>query len=201
MISLPDTIGIESSYAENNYGLLLYTLVKLYKPKIVVELGSLAGYSGLHIAAAMRDNDTPDRAFNMIDLWDSYAFKHCSIETIHKNFQREGLLDKHWRWINFMQANANDAAKLFRDGSIDMLHIDISNDGVKLRETFSVWEPKLSDGAIIIVEGGSFERDHVAWMEEFKKPGIQGWLDAMALRYLSWTFSPFPSVTLLRKKI
>lgn len=199
MISLPDTTGIDSSYKANDYGLLFYSLVKVYRPKIVCELGSYQGYSALHIAAAMRDNNQSHRQLNLIDLWDQYAFKHCSLEAIHANFARDGLHDANWRWINFINSNANVAYKLFRDHSVDMLHIDISNDGTKLAETFPLWEPKLADGALVIVEGGSFQRDHVEWMEMYDKASIQGWLDTMA-DWHQWNFSPFPSVTMLRRK-
>lgn len=199
MISLPDTSGIDSSYVANGYGLLFYTLTRLYRPKIAVELGSLAGYSGLHIAAAMRDNAVPGHHLSLVDLWEGYAFRRCSLTDIQNNFRRDGLLDQNWRWINFMQMNASDAAKLFRDKTVDLLHIDISNDGIKLAETFSAWTPKLADGAVVIVEGGSFERDHVEWMTEYAKAPIQSWLETMT-DWHQWTLEPFPSVTLMRKK-
>ena len=64
-----------------------------------------------------------------------------------------------------------------------------------------LWIDKV--GQLIIIEGGSEERDQVEWMIKFKKIPIAKWLEDFTLRrgdieYL--TVEPFPSVTIIRKK-
>ena len=80
--------GIRSSYAENHLGDFFYTTALAHKPELAVELGSFMGYSSLHIAAALRDNKDTRSELHLIDLWDKYTYRHCSLETIVQNFKK-----------------------------------------------------------------------------------------------------------------
>ncbi|MCG8606993.1 hypothetical protein MJD09_18675, partial [bacterium] len=88
-----DLEGVESSYVENHFGTLFYSITRVEQPKLVVELGTYLGYSALHITAALRDNKHVESEFHMIDLWDRYKYRHCSIENATEIFRRNEFLN------------------------------------------------------------------------------------------------------------
>ena len=180
--------GVESSYRANDYGALFYALVRTHRPRLVVELGTYMGYSALHMAAAIRDDVSMAMTpIFCIDMWDQYPHRHCS---------RQDARSADWPAtvdVRFPQADVTDpvTAYAFQDGSIDLL-----------QAVFDAWRWKLSPDALVIIEGGSAERDRVEWMVKYGKKSIRDWL---ASEYVSsnftWvTLDPFPSVTLMRPK-
>ena len=199
-----DLAGVESSYKEADYGSLFYSLVRTHRPGLVVELGTYLGYSGLHMAAALRDNAPLVSALHLIDLWDSYPYRHCSMTDTKAHFAKNGLLDVPHCVVNFLNADAAAACTTFADASVDFLHIDISNDGAKMAEVVPLWERKLSrsPNALLVIEGGSPARDRVEWMTTYNKPPLWSWLESpWVTERLTWfTFEPFPSLTLMKRR-
>jgi predicted O-methyltransferase YrrM len=198
-----DLDGVESSYKEAGYGSLFYALIRTHRPRLVVELGSYLGYSGLHMAAGLRDNAPLAGALHLVDLWDSYPYRHCSMADTKAHFAKNGLLEVPHCAVRFLNADAAAACATFADGSVDFLHIDISNDGAKMAEVVPLWERKLSrePNALLVVEGGSAARDRIEWMTTYNKPPLRSWLESpWVMERFSWfTFEPFPSLTLLRR--
>jgi hypothetical protein len=130
-----------------------------------------------------------------IDLFEDYEFKHCGFEEIKKKFDS-------YPGVTIIQKNALEASVDFGDETVDILHIDISNDGEKLSEMFRVWTPKVSRGGVVIFEGGSIERDEVEWMKKFNKMPIKHFkseLYDLGFEYV--TLLPYPSLTVCRKSI
>lgn len=200
-----DLTGVESSYKEASYGDVFYGLVRTHRPKLIVELGTYLGYSALHMAAAMRDNNTAvEGALYLLDLWDDYPYRHCSIANTKSHFTRNGLLSMPHCPVHFMNGDAAGTVENFSDGAVDLLHIDISNDGAKMAEIVPLWERKLSNSpnTLMILEGGSSARDRVDWMMKYKKLPIRPWLESRwVTERFSWlTLEPFPSLTLLRRR-
>jgi Methyltransferase domain len=195
--------GVESTYGEADYGSLFYSLVRLHKPSVVVELGTYFGYSGLHMAAAMRDNAPLPGELHLVDLWDQYPYRHCSLSKTKFNFEQNALLQVPNLKIDFLNSDAAIACASFGEASVDLLHVDISNDGGKMTEIVPLWERKLSKKptALIIIEGGSSTRDQIEWMTKFNKQPIRPWLASPWIkeRFSCFTFEPFPSLTLLRR--
>jgi hypothetical protein len=198
-----DLAGVESSYKDASYGSFFYALVRVLRPVRVVELGTYFGYSGLHMTAALRDNTRTGSEITMIDLWDEYPYRHCSAEETRSHFARNALLDIAECAVNFINADAYDAASRFDGGSVDLLHIDISNDGDKMAEIVPIWEQKLSPSpnATLLIEGGSIERDRIEWMPKYHKAPLRPWLEGpwVSERFSRMTLDPFPSITMLRR--
>ncbi len=178
-----------SSYEKNNYGDLFYSLMRIYRPKKVVELGTKAGYSAYHIARGLKDNG--EGALDCYDLWEKYEFTSVSKSIAISN------LAPFKDIISFYERNAIGVDKKYK--KIDILHVDISNDGEVLQNIVPYWIDKVSQ--IIIIEGGSAERDKFPWMIKYKKKSIKSWLKSFArggnIEY--FIINPFPSVTILRK--
>ena len=196
-----DLNGVESSYRSSHLGPLLYGLVRSHTPRLVVELGTYHGYAALHFAAALRDNMTRSR-LHLIDLWNLYPYRHCSIESAQDNFSRNDLLNLPDCEVSFKEGDAFQSSSDYADEGIDLLHIDISNTGDKLKQLLEVWTPKMSrnPNTLIILEGGSKERDEVAWMVEHQMTPIQSLLSSkwFVERFSHFCFEPFPSLSVLR---
>ncbi len=180
-----------SSYEKNNYGELFYSLMRIYQPEKVVELGTKAGYSAYHTARGLVENKKG--TLHCYDLWEKYEFNSVKKSVAKKNLQ------KFKDMVTLTQRNAIDVYKEYKE--IDILHVDLSNEGGILEQIIPAWIGKV--GKLIIIEGGSKERDNLPWMIQYKKKPIAQWLTDFSqkrsdIEYI--TFEPFPSVTLIRKK-
>lgn len=184
-----------SSYEKNNYGELFYSLMRVYQPEKVVELGTLTGYSAYHLARGLKANEKG--TLDCYDLWEEY--------------------DNQNTFYSFPQSTAEENLKEFKDiihlnlrdvidvgdqyESIDILHVDVENNGEILERIIPHWIDKTRQ--IIIIEGGSVERDQEEWMLNLKKPPIVKWLEEFSSKRKDieyFTIDPHPSVTIIRKK-
>lgn len=180
-----------SSYEKNNYGELFYSLMRIYQPEKVVELGTKAGYSAYHMARGLKANGKG--TLDCYDLWEKYEFNSVSRSVAEKNLKE---------FKDIVSFNPHDAIGVDKKyNGIDILHVDLSNEGEILENIIPYWIDKVRQ--IIIVEGGSNERDNLDWMIKFKKMPIAKWLVEFArkrgdIEYA--TIKPFPSLTILRRK-
>ncbi|OGE14676.1 hypothetical protein A2111_03045 [Candidatus Daviesbacteria bacterium GWA1_38_6] len=176
-----------SSYEENNYGELFYSLVRIYQPEKVVELGTKAGFSAYHIARGLKANG--HGSLDCYDLWEHEAMYEMACKNL------KGL-------EKIVKVNRHDAIGVDTNyKSIDILHVDLGNEGGILEKTIPLWIDKTRQ--LIIIEGGSIERDKRSWMINLGKTPIRSWLEEFSrlrtdIEY--FTFDPFPSVTIIRKK-
>ena len=180
-----------SSYQEHNYGDLFYSFMRVYRPKTVVELGTKAGYSAYHMARGLKANGK-GRLY-CYDLWGKYPFHHVDKSLAEKN------LKKYKEIIKLKLREAVGVHKLHK--SVDVLHVDISNEGGILEKVIPFWIDKVKQ--FIIIEGGSKERDKVDWMAKYNKVSIRKWLAAFNKKHGSieyFVIEPFPSVTIISKK-
>ena len=181
-----------SSYEKNNFGELFYSLIRAYRPKKVVELGTKAGYSAYHIARGIKDNGKG--SLDCYDLWEKHQFS-----SVPKFFAEENLKEFK-KIITLHHKEAIGAEKKYK--MIDILHVDLSNEGEILEKIIPHWIDKVKN--LIIIEGGSLQRDRVFWMKKYHKQPIRKWLKNLIqlrsdLEY--FTVEPFPSVTIIRKII
>jgi hypothetical protein len=179
-----------SSYEKNNYGDFFYSLIRIYQPEKVVELGTKAGYSAYHMARGLKANGRG--SLDCYDLWEKYQFK-----SVPKSVAEENL-KKFKDIISFKLVDAVGVDKAYK--TVDILHVDVSNEGGILEKIIPHWIDKTRQ--LIIIEGGSSERDKVEWMIKFKKIPIKKWLEEFSrhrgnIEYL--TIEPFTSVTIIRK--
>lgn len=183
--------GIEtlaSAYQDHGYGFLFYALARALRPAACVELGVYQGFSLLTTAAALRDNARG--SIEGFDLFEDYEFRHESQDAASLNIRANGLD----RWARTHKADALRAHERF--DAVDWLHVDISNNGDTYRHVFAAWAPKVR--GVMLLEGGSPERDRVDWMTRFNKPAIVPAIEEMREAHPEWTIAvlaPFPSLT------
>ena len=186
---------MRSSYEENDYGQVFYNLIKIHKPEKVVELGVLDGYSSLHFAKGLKDNKKGH--LYCYDLWEDYKYTHGDFESVYKTFNAEGVSSL----ITMFKGDAYEVYKEWAKNEIDILHVDISNDGKVLRRILELWSDKVSK--IIAFEGGSKERDKIEWMLKYDKEPITTELlenEIIKEQFDVVNFLSFPSMILLFKK-
>lgn len=185
---------MRSSYAQNNYGEVLFSMVTAYKPARIVELGVLDGYSTFHISEGIRKNNYGH--LKAYDLFEDYPYKHSRYDDIRLLFEEDDN-------VSIFKGDAFEVHKDFPSSSVDMLHVDISNNGDIVKRMVENWDEKIVQGGIIVFEGGSQERDKVRWMTEYNKSSIKEELDTNKIieeRYIYGTYLKFPSMTVLLKK-
>jgi predicted O-methyltransferase YrrM len=182
-----------SSYQHHHYDLFFYALVRVLRPQRCLELGVLEGFSLLAMASALRDNGCGH--VTGYDLFEDYPFRHASSEDV-KTRCREAQLDP---FVTLRQGSADDAFS--EHLAVDVLHIDLSNDGDTYRNLFSQWAARVTRA--ILLEGGSLLRDRVPWMQNNNKPQIGTAIGELRSAYNDWSFSvvePFPSITLALRR-
>ena len=184
-----------SSYEKNNYGDLFYSLIRVYQPEKVVELGTLTGYSAYSLARGLQANGKG--TLDCYDLWEKYdhqntfyAFPQSVVEENLKEFKDI---------VSFSQRDVVGVDKKY--DAVDILHVDVENNGEILEKIVPRWIDKTRQ--IIIIEGGSVERDQEGWMLNLNKPPITKWLQDFSRRRGDieyFTLEPHPSLTIIRKK-
>ncbi len=177
-----------SSYKDNDYGLFFYGLTRLLRPRLIVELGVLQGFSLLTFASALRDNKMG--IIEGFDLFEEYPYRHDKYQTVSYRIKKFGLEN----WAKIYHADAFEVNRRYKE--VDFLHVDISNSGDVYRTFFKQWSKKVK--MAIILEGGTKERDCVRWMAEYNKPSIVKAVDDLRNDYPDWkimVIEPFPSLT------
>ena len=177
-----------SSYEINGYGDLFYSLVKLVRPKKIVELGVKAGYSTYFMAKALKEIGSGN--IDAYDLWEEYQFHSCKKSEAEENLKEFNGI------INLYQQDVTGIEKNYEN--VDILHIDLGNHGEILDNVLLPWISKIN--SFVIIEGGSEERDKVDWIKKYNKTPLNEWFEKNKDRIEKFTFSPFPSLTLIKPK-
>lgn len=192
---------MRSSYAINNYSAVFETIILLKRPSQVVELGILDGYSLLAMGKAIyKLRQQGHQCFLQgYDLFDDYTYNHGSQSDVEERIKQYSFQD----FITVHKADAYQIHEQFTLNSIDVLHIDISNNGTTLKKMISNWTNILKPYGIILFEGGSEERDEISWMKLYNKIPIRTELfnnSIISNQYDYIIHTQFPSLTVLFKK-
>lgn len=196
-----DLSGIDVlTYHKYNYGKFFYDFIREFNPKIILELGSYMGYSGIHFAKGLKDNNNESQLI-LVDLWSKYPYKKCSKEKIVENFKKNNMNKEKKVTIFFIEDDAFNVIDWFGTNFIDLIHIDLSNDGDLLKKIIYKCYSKLKKNGYILFEGGSEERDNVEWMKKYDKTPIREFLKN---RWFNKNFEyyvkeEFPSLTVCKK--
>lgn len=179
-------IIMNSSYKNTlDYSDIFKTICFLKKPKEIVEIGILDGFSLKAIADVCPTSNI--KAFDIFEDFNGNASNRNIIE----KFQNYSNIE-----INY--GNFYELYKVLPDQSIDLLHIDIANDGQIYEIVFENYISKLRQNGIILLEGGSEERDNIYWMKKYNKNPIQLVIEKYKNKYEIYTLEKFPSLTIIK---
>ena len=178
---------MNSSYINKlDFGDVISTITFIKNPKKIVEFGILEGFS-LEKFITSSDSNCIIEAY---DLFDDFNGNHSS----------KDIFSKFSGYSNVKIEKANMYTKLleYDDNSIDILHIDIANNGDVYEFIFNNGIRKIKEDGLILLEGGSVDRDNTEWMIKYNKPKIQPILEKYSTKYNIKTLDKFPSLTLIR---
>lgn len=188
-------MALKSSYKQTNlnYGHIFQLLVGLHRPKVIVEFGILEGFSLSHFVKAGLSMEKPP-SITAYDIFDEFIGNHANLE-IKEKF-------KDHPNVSIKKGNFFEIYKETPDCSIDILHVDIANDGKVYEFAVQNYMRKLSPKGIMILEGGSKERDEVDWMKKYDKVKIRDFLERHTeLNFDYIILEAYPSVTIIRRKL
>ncbi|HXF98341.1 MAG TPA: glycosyltransferase [Gaiellaceae bacterium] len=141
---------------------LAFLIVDLLAPRRVVELGTHCGDSYCAFCQAVVALGLSCEA-TAVDTWEGDP---------HTGFYGPEVLDelssyhdpRYGHFSRLLRSTFADAALLFRDGTIDLLHLDGYHTYEATREAFETWLPKLSDRGVLLLHDTCVrERDFGVW--------------------------------------
>jgi len=181
----------QSSYnSEVDFLELIAAVIHTQQPKSVVEFGILKGGS---LSTIVRECDN-DVSIDAYDIFDEFNGNHADKQTVETMFAR-------YKNVNVSYGDFFKQFAEIEDASLDLLHVDIANDGKVYGFCIDHYLPKVAPGGCILLEGGSAKRDAVPWMDKYGKPKIVPYLIQLAKRtdLDVRTFGIFPSITLVKR--
>lgn len=126
-----------------------YDLVSNLKPKLVVELGTHKGTSFFSMCQAVKDHNLKTKLV-AVDTWegDKHAgFYDDSIYNIVKEITETTYHDVD---IKLLRTIFDNAVSEFKNGTIDLLHIDGLHTYIAVKHDFLNWVEKVSKDGIIL---------------------------------------------------
>ena len=181
---------MKSSYLNNlNYGDIFKTILFMINPTSIVEIGILDGFS----LKTMTDNTSNNCVIKAYDIFDEFNGHSANKEALQKEFLKNDNVTIEY----------GDFYKLcddIQDNSIDLLHIDIANNGDVFEYVIKNYIKKIKKNGIIILEGGSNERDNVEWMNIYNKPKIQPIIEKYSSSVNIKVIGKIPSLSIITLK-
>ena len=198
---LSRTVDWKSGLADATW--MLQSVVRLWRPKVVVEIGSARGQSTCTLAQACRQNglgkvyaidpNTPNDWSESGTGGDNYEFLRARL--------REYGLDP---WCEVIRETSVEAAKHWT-GPIDFLFIDGDHSYEGVKHDFEAFKPWLTEHAIVAFHDTAWEHHRAAW-EQYRDQagsiphmGVPRYLEELkAQGFNSVTFPAQPGFTLLQ---
>ena len=180
---------LRSSYLNKlDYSDIFKTVLFSKQCKTIVEIGILDGYSLETII-----HSCPTSQIKAYDIFDEFNGNSADKEYLIEKFH-------HYDNISIDYGNFFDIHMVIENNSLDLLHVDIANNGETIQFIFDNYMQKMHKNGIIIIEGGSVERDNVEWMLKYDKQPIKPVLDNYKTMYDIITIGEMPSITLIKQK-
>ena len=178
---------MNSSYATKDldYSSILKTVCFGLRPRTITEIGIGTGLS-LRCFIESAPFGAEIRAY---DLFDGFNGNHPSFDETIKKFPEVPI--SHG---DFFELHAS-----IEDNSLDILHIDVANNGEVYQFVLDNYVKKMTDKGVIIMEGGSEARDEIEWMKKYKKPPISPVLERNKKNLKILTLGENPSLTLIKQ--
>jgi hypothetical protein len=176
-----------SSYKSTlDYSDVIKAITSVVHPSKIVEFGILEGFSLMTFA------DTIHCSIDAYDIFDDFNGNHAQKNIIDKF--------KDYKHVKIEYGNFYDKLLTIPYNSVDILHIDIANCGDVYEYAVKYGLDRITPNGIMLLEGGSKERDNVYWMKKYNKKPIAPFLDELKkTSSLHITvLEKFPSMTIIK---
>lgn len=160
----------------------------LNKPKTIVEFGILDGYS----LDSFIENSDKECQIYACDIFEDFIGNGSEYNVIMGKYKN--IDNVHIGKCDFYQEYKN-----IKDDSVDILHVDIANDGTTYDFCINNYYNKIRKNGFILLEGGSKDRDNVEWMLKYDKKPIAEYLEKIKDKYEIMTIDTYPSMTIVKK--
>ena len=180
--SLPDELrelvlkqfyAVENGFCWEEKALKLAEVIWTFHPKVAIEIGVFGGKSFLPMAAATTFIDQNRGKYTCygVDVWEgseaakNYPSPHKEywsnqqlLDVVFEQCTRyiEGLNNEH---IKLVKTTSKEFVKEFKDGEVEMLHIDGNHSEQESYDDIINWWPKLAKGGVFIL-------DDIGWVSE-----------------------------------
>lgn len=135
-----------------------FFLTEVIRPKKIVELGSMWGYSFFCFCQAGERLEEKPHCY-AIDLWEGDINTGKYNNEVLENVKKHALkFDKSHTHI--IQKSFDEAVKEFSDGSIDILFIDGFHTYDAVKNDFETWRSKVSDRGVILFHDICVEKEN-----------------------------------------
>ncbi len=147
IFNIPTRLLIESSTWITHTPFAFF-LISILKPKVVVELGVSNGQSYTAFCQAVRTLKLNTRCYG-IDTWKGDIHLGEYGEETYEELSNYNQ-NEYSEFSQLLRMTFNEALTYFKDGSIDLLHVDGSNTYEEVKNDFESWRPKMSPGGVMV---------------------------------------------------
>jgi hypothetical protein len=184
---------VRSSYkGATNFGDVLGGIVAAKRPlRRIAEYGILDGFS-LDIFAKLSPEDCAIEARDIFENFEGNRADRAVLEARFADYPNIRILD----------GDFHEADKDLETGTYDLIHVDVANNGSVYAEAERVLVPKLAPGGLLVLEGGTPERDVVSWMAKYSKPPMVPEVERLRAsgKYDVTVLGTFPGLTVVSCK-
>ncbi|WP_271894144.1 glycosyltransferase [Candidatus Phyllobacterium onerii] len=123
-------------------------LIEALRPRTLVELGTHAGFSYFTFCQAVQRLALPTNCY-AIDTWKGDVHTGWYDEDVYNSVQEYNNANFS-NFSTLIRSTFDHALPDFKDGSIDLLHIDGRHFYEDVKHDFETWRPKLSDRSVVL---------------------------------------------------
>ena len=162
-----------------------YELIARLRPNVIVELGTYSGSSFAAFCQAVEALGSDARCYG-VDLWQGDIHMGRFDEDLF--CETAGYMASTYPIIaSLVRKDFNEAAVLFADKSIDLLHIDGTHTFEAVSNDFHTWLPKLSDHAVVLFHDVNVTVENTG--KGARRFGVRQFFDSVKEQYPHFEFS------------
>jgi len=137
-------------------------LIKEFRPRVLVELGTHAGDSYLAFCQALREHDVDAKCY-AVDTWQGDEHAGFYAEQIYLDLYRYHQ-ERYAAFSQLLRMTFDDARTYFGPDSVDLLHIDGLHTYDAVKHDFETWLPTMtSRGIVLFHDINVHEREFGVW--------------------------------------
>lgn len=139
-----------------------FWLVNALRPRQIVELGTMYGYSYFSFCQAVQKLGC-DTSSYAIDTWTGDEHTRFYDNSVYEAVQKHNQA-RYSGFSTLIRSTFTDGLAYFSDGSVDLLHIDGRHFYEDVKQDFLQWAPKLAPNAIVLLHDTNVrERNFGVW--------------------------------------